>query len=92
MDFKESASMSVMMIYAAMNVFVAVSTVFLVVYMTSASSSPGSILGSSCSMVVPGSTGKPFSSLAKNVPSIIVATILSFWEPIETCSGVSNLS
>ena len=40
MDFRESASTSVMMIYATMNVFVAVSTVLFVVFMTSASSTP----------------------------------------------------
>ena len=89
-DFKDRASITVTTSCTTTNVFAADSTDFLVVYMSSIVFSLGSILGNSWTIWVPGAIGSPFYSLAKNLPSTMVAISLSFFEPIETRSGFSN--
>ena len=83
-DFKESASATVMMSYTATKVFVAFETAFSVVSIVAANSSSGNIFGRSYSISVPDGIESPFSVLEKNAPSTIVAIILSLIEPYET--------
>ena len=83
-DLRDKARSRVMIICATTTVFVALSILCLVVYSTWTAPFPGSIFGKVCSILVPGSIGKPFSSLEKKEPSTIVVIRMSFYKPIDT--------